>query len=50
VPVPDPARRHQRRALLSEEIPSPVRAVGDEPVVAPLEQVGPDHFVATAPA
>jgi glutathione transport system ATP-binding protein len=46
VPVADPARRHRRRELLSEEIPSPVRAVGDEPIVAPLEQVAPDHFVA----
>ena len=34
------------RALSSDEIPSPVRAVGDEPTVAPLQQVGPGHFVA----
>jgi len=49
VPVADPARRHRRRELLSEEIPSPVRAVGDEPIVLPLEQVAPDHFVAPGP-
>jgi glutathione transport system ATP-binding protein len=46
VPVADPARRRRKRALSSDEIPSPVRAVGDEPTVAPLEQVGPGHFVA----
>jgi len=46
VPVADPARRHLRRELLEGEIPSPIRAVGDEPVVRPLEQVAPGHFVA----
>ncbi len=46
VPVADPARRHLRRALLEGEIPSPIRAVGDEPVVAPLQQVAPGHYVA----
>ncbi|MEO6972414.1 MAG: dipeptide ABC transporter ATP-binding protein, partial [Rhodoferax sp.] len=46
VPVADPARRRGRSALLSEEIPSPIRALNDEPVVAPLVQVGPGHFVA----
>ena len=46
VPVADPARRHLKRQLLSDEIPSPVRALGDEPRVEPLVQVGPDHFVA----
>jgi glutathione transport system ATP-binding protein len=46
VPVADPARRHLRRELLEGEIPSPIRAVGDEPVVQPLQQVGTDHFVA----
>jgi glutathione transport system ATP-binding protein len=46
VPVADPARRHLRRELLEGEIPSPIRAVGDEPVVLPLQQVAPDHYVA----
>ncbi len=46
VPVADPARRHRRLELSSAEIASPIRAVGDEPEVAPLERVGPDHFVA----
>ena len=47
VPVADPARRRRERALSSEEIPSPIRAVGDEPEVAPLTEVAPGHFVAT---
>ncbi|MDR2111953.1 MAG: dipeptide ABC transporter ATP-binding protein [Candidatus Accumulibacter sp.] len=46
VPVADPARRKRHRPLLSEEIPSPVRALGDEPLLVPLQEVGPGHFVA----
>ncbi|CAG2133895.1 dipeptide ABC transporter ATP-binding protein [Cupriavidus numazuensis] len=50
VPIADPARRHLRREPLSDEIPSPIRAVGDEPVVQPLVPVadsrGIGHFVA----
>jgi glutathione transport system ATP-binding protein len=46
VPVADPARRHAKRPLAADEIPSPIRTLGDEPVVAPLVAVGPDHFVA----
>jgi ABC-type glutathione transport system ATPase component len=46
VPVADPARRRRRTELSSEEIPSPVRDVGDEPRVEPLKQVGPGHYVA----
>jgi glutathione transport system ATP-binding protein len=46
VPVADPERRNRNRPLLTEEIPSPVRALGDEPLLAPLHQVGPGHFVA----
>jgi glutathione transport system ATP-binding protein len=46
VPVADPTRRHLRRELLEGEIPSPIRAVGDEPDVQPLVQVAPGHFVA----
>ena len=40
VPIADPARRHMKRTLLSDEIPSPIRKLGDEPVVQPLVQVG----------
>ncbi len=45
VPVADPTRRQQRE-LMVDEIPSPIRALDDPPQVAPLHQVGPDHFVA----
>ncbi|CAG9218759.1 glutathione ABC transporter ATP binding subunit GsiA [Paraburkholderia sabiae] len=46
VPVADPARRHAKRMLAADELPSPIRSLDDEPVVAPLVAVGPDHFVA----
>jgi len=46
VPVADPQKRKRKRELSSEEIPSPIRAVGDEPRVEPLREVGPGHFVA----
>ncbi|QIE27112.1 Glutathione import ATP-binding protein GsiA (plasmid) [Caballeronia sp. SBC1] len=46
VPVADPARRHAKRVLAVDEMPSPIRALHDEPVFAPLVMVGPDHFVA----
>ena len=50
VPSADPSRRRRRRELLAEEIPSPVRAVGDEPPELALEEVGPGHFVAAGAA
>lgn len=46
VPVADPAHRRKEQTLLVDEIPSPVRALHDEPSVAPLMQVGEGHFVA----
>ncbi|KVE38608.1 dipeptide ABC transporter ATP-binding protein [Burkholderia sp. BDU5] len=46
VPIADPARRHAQRTLPADDLPSPIRAIGDEPVVAPLVAVGPEHFVA----
>jgi len=46
VPVADPARRSAVRELMADEIPSPIRALGDPPQVAPLHQVAPGHFVA----
>ncbi|KEY57861.1 dipeptide ABC transporter ATP-binding protein [Serratia sp. DD3] len=49
VPVADPAYERQPQPLLVDEIPSPIRALGDEPVTAPLVQVGPGHFVARHP-
>nr|WP_267135201.1 ABC transporter ATP-binding protein [Halomonas dongshanensis] len=46
VPVADPHHRRQH-LLLEGDIPSPVRKVGDEPTVHPLDEVAPGHFVAT---
>ena len=46
VPIADPARRRRERALSSDEIPSPIRIVGDEPQTAPMAEVAPGHFVA----
>ena len=46
VPVADPAHRRRERALLVDEIPSPIRALGDEPDVAPLVEVSAGHYVA----
>ncbi len=46
VPVADPEQRHRQREVLAGEIPSPIRNVGDLPLVEPLQQVGPGHFVA----
>ncbi|MEF2071193.1 dipeptide ABC transporter ATP-binding protein [Consotaella aegiceratis] len=46
VPIADPSRQRPERTLETAEIPSPVRAVGDEPAVAPLVAVGNGHFVA----
>jgi glutathione transport system ATP-binding protein len=49
VPVIDPARRHRPKILLSDDPPSPIRRIGDEPFVAPLLEVSPGHFVARHP-
>lgn len=46
VPVANPGHRRRERALLVDEIPSPIRALGDEPVVAPLVEVSAGHYVA----
>ncbi len=46
VPIADPSRRTRDLRLLTGEIPSPIRSLGDEPVVRPLVPVGDEHFVA----
>ena len=45
VPIPDPSRRTMSHTLLTGEIPSPVSSADYEPVVAPLKEVSPGHFV-----
>ena len=44
VPVADPRQRRQRR-LVTDEIPSPVKPRGYEPVLGLMTKVGPGHFV-----
>ncbi|MRT05273.1 glutathione ABC transporter ATP-binding protein GsiA [Ewingella americana] len=46
VPVADPAHRSKDHALLVDDIPSPIRALHDEPVVSPLVRVAEGHYVA----
>jgi len=46
VPIADPARRHLSTAIVSDELPSSIRALNDMPVVEKLVKVGPDHYVA----
>ncbi|WP_024547728.1 glutathione ABC transporter ATP-binding protein GsiA [Siccibacter turicensis] len=49
VPVADPSHPRSKPVLLSDEIPSATRKIGDEPEVSPLVAVGPGHFVARHP-
>jgi peptide/nickel transport system ATP-binding protein len=46
VPIPDPARRRAHFARMDGEIPSPTRAVGDEPQRVTLRDIGGGHLVA----
>ena len=50
VPIADPSKRHLKQASQKDDasslMPSPIRAIGDEPLVEALQQVGPDHYVA----
>jgi glutathione transport system ATP-binding protein len=49
VPIASPARRDRNRPLIEGEIPSPVRAPNDTPIVRPLVEIEPGHFVARHP-
>jgi glutathione transport system ATP-binding protein len=46
VPVPDPARRSLSQTLLTGEIPSPIRRVGDDPPKPSMLELDPGHLVA----
>ena len=46
VPIADPPERNLLKLLNLSDLPSPVRKVGDDPVIEPLVEVEPGHFVA----
>ena len=46
VPVPDPRRRDRSSNSTTTRCRAHLRRLDDPPIVAPLVQVGPDHFVA----
>jgi len=46
VPVANPQHRRVEQPLLVDEIPSPIRPLGNEPVIAPLVRVSEGHYVA----
>ena len=46
VPIADPQERNLLKLLNLSDLPSPVRKVGDDPVLEPLVEVEPGHFVA----
>ncbi|WP_410101013.1 dipeptide ABC transporter ATP-binding protein [Sutterella wadsworthensis] len=46
VPIADPQERNLLKLLNLSDLPSPVRKVGDDPVIKPLVEVEPGHFVA----
>ena len=46
VPIADPQERNLLKLLNLSALPSPVRKVGDDPVIEPLVEVEPGHFVA----
>ena len=46
VPIADPQERNLLKLLNLSDLPSPVRKVGDDPVIEPLFEVEPGHFVA----
>jgi peptide/nickel transport system ATP-binding protein len=45
VPIPDPARRLQKRGVSNDEIKSPVRAPDYVPPVRQYREVSPGHVV-----
>jgi glutathione transport system ATP-binding protein len=45
VPVAEPGRTINR-SLMTGDIPSPMRRVGDDPIITPLREIAPNHFVA----
>lgn len=46
VPVANPLHKRVEQPLLVDEVPSPIRPLGNEPIIAPLVKVSEGHFVA----
>ncbi|NMP27166.1 dipeptide ABC transporter ATP-binding protein [Rahnella sp. SAP-1] len=46
VPVANPLHIRVEQPLLVDEVPSPIRPLGNEPIIAPLVKVSEGHFVA----
>ncbi|WP_420351156.1 dipeptide ABC transporter ATP-binding protein [Paenirhodobacter sp.] len=49
VPIAAPQSRNRNRPLIEGEVPSPIRAPNDPPIVKPLIEVESGHFVARHP-
>ncbi|WP_394403294.1 dipeptide ABC transporter ATP-binding protein [Sulfitobacter sp. 1A12056] len=49
-PVPDPSIRQRSRPLITGEVPSPVRPIGQPPAIHQMIEVAPGHLVARDPA
>ncbi|MEY8829576.1 dipeptide ABC transporter ATP-binding protein [Sedimentitalea sp. XS_ASV28] len=47
-PVPDPEMRHRKRPLITGEVPSPVRPIGQPPALNEMKEIALGHFVAKA--
>jgi peptide/nickel transport system ATP-binding protein len=47
VPVPDPNRRREKRAVASDEIKSPIRPIDYKSLNGGYRLVGPGHLVAS---
>jgi peptide/nickel transport system ATP-binding protein len=45
VPIPDPARRHEKHRVTNEELKSPIRPLGFEPPDRLYREVSPGHMV-----
>jgi peptide/nickel transport system ATP-binding protein len=45
VPIPDPARRHEKHRISNEELKSPIRALDYVPPERLYREVSPGHMV-----
>ena len=45
-PIPDPAMRRRDMRMITGEVPSPVRPIGQPPIINNMDEVAPGHLVA----